>query len=194
MLQSELNDETPRWVRYNDDASEAVRLSESETFCGRIVNHVDELNRRWRQFEQSLSTKLDALTEARKQVKKFEKTFKCPFKIAAFDQLQRDVRRDLRTLESSLNESASLRPGHPEQKTRLTEAEHRLESELRPSIGQLRTQADTIQRLLAADAALRSDLDDRVDGTERSMEELKTKLCSVKKAAEVRKRKYNSVM
>lgn len=67
----------------------------------------------------------------------------------------------------------------------LAEVEQRLEKEVRPFTGQLRTQAESIQRLLAADAALRLDLEDRVDGMQRAVEEMAMKVQSVKKAAEV---------
>jgi hypothetical protein len=92
----------------------------------------------------------------------------------------------MRSLESSLNESASLRPGHADQKARLAEAERRLDTELRPFTVQLKSRAEAIQRLLPSDAALRSDLDDRLEGTKRAMEELGLKLASVKRAAQVR--------
>jgi hypothetical protein len=68
MLQVELQDEPVRWACFNEDASGVVRLTQSEAFCSRIVAKVDDLNRRWRQFEQSLATRLTALTEARKEV------------------------------------------------------------------------------------------------------------------------------
>jgi len=68
MLHSELLDERPRWVRFNDDAAEAVRLAQSEAFCTRIVASVDDLNRRWRQLELTLEGRLTALEEARGQV------------------------------------------------------------------------------------------------------------------------------
>jgi len=105
---------------------------------------------------------------------------------ADFDRLQRDLRSNMRSLESSLNESASLRPGHADQKARLAEAERRLDTELRPFTAQLKSRAEAIQRLLPSDAALRSDLDDRLEGTKRTMEELGLKLASVKRAAQVR--------
>lgn len=93
MLQSELADEQPRWERFNDDASEVVRLAESESFRGKTVDRVDELNRRWRQFEQSLTHRLGAMTEARQRVE-------------TFDALQRKLRQKIRRSEMELNDVA----------------------------------------------------------------------------------------
>jgi hypothetical protein len=68
ILETEMADERPRWNRLNDDAIEAVKLAQSETFSARIVARMDELNRKWRELEKSLEMKLTALNEARTQV------------------------------------------------------------------------------------------------------------------------------
>lgn len=95
------------------------------------------------------------------------------------------MRRDLRNLESSLNEAAAMKPGQSQQLARLIEAQNGLENQLRPSLEEMRILAENIQRIWSGNSSLRSDLDDRVDGMGRQIEELKLKLESVKKAAEV---------
>jgi archaellum component FlaC len=95
------------------------------------------------------------------------------------------LRRDLRNLESSLNEAAAMKPGQSQQLSRLIEAQNGLENQLRPSLDEMRILSENIQRIWNGDSALRSDLNDRVDGMGRQIEELKMKLESVKKAAEV---------
>ena len=83
MLQQEHQDESPKWIRFNDDAGEVVRLAESSTFCDQVVHRVDDLNRRWKQFEDVVQQRQKAIYVAKTLA-------------TELDGLHRDIRRDLK--------------------------------------------------------------------------------------------------
>ncbi|KAI3410026.1 hypothetical protein GPALN_006390 [Globodera pallida] len=171
MLEAEFVDERPHWERFNDDAAEVVRLADSEPFCAKIVARVDELNRRWRQLEQSLTARVNGLGASRRTTEEF-------------DLLLRELQRKVRSVELSLNETAGLRSGEAEQKQKLDQAQRQLAVQLRPSLDRLREKGAHLLESPVASTALRSDVEEKVDNVGRMVQELDTKMDSIRRAAE----------
>jgi hypothetical protein len=73
ILGEEQRNESPRWIKFNNDAGEVVRLAaDSGTFCDQVVSRVDDLNRRWKLLEESVGKRSAEMSEARKLVSVFE--------------------------------------------------------------------------------------------------------------------------
>ncbi|KAL3114470.1 hypothetical protein niasHT_019974 [Heterodera trifolii] len=172
MLLAEFVDERPHWERFNDDAAEAVRLADSEQFCAKIVCRVDELNRRWRQLEQRLATRVNELSESRRTADEF-------------DALARDLQRKVRSVEQSLNEATALRcQENADHRHKLEHEQSQLVAQLGPALDQLREKGTHLVQSPVSTATLRSDVEERVDNVAKMVHELETKLASIRKAAE----------
>lgn len=72
-----------KWVQFNDNAAEIVRIAESSVFCDQIVRRVDAINKRWKQLEENIHQRLKQIELVISQV-------------SQLDRLHHDVTLDLK--------------------------------------------------------------------------------------------------
>ena len=72
-----------KWVQFNDNAAEIVRIAESSVFCDQIVRRVDAINKRWKQLEENIHQQLKQIELVISQV-------------SQLDRLHHDVTLDLK--------------------------------------------------------------------------------------------------
>lgn len=72
-----------KWVQFNDNAAEIVKIAESSVFCDQIVRRVDAINKRWKQLEENIHQRLEQIELVISQV-------------SQLDRLHHDVTLDLK--------------------------------------------------------------------------------------------------
>lgn len=72
MLQSEYKDEEAKWIKFNDLAADIVGIVESKSFCQQVVQNIEELNKRWKNFGLNINERSKSLKIIKELGNEFE--------------------------------------------------------------------------------------------------------------------------
>ena len=79
ILSGDVEDEKSKWIKFNEIAEDLRRLARADSFREQVEGKTDEINKKWRDLEDSLQAKVDLLNKA--------KTLG-----GQFDQVEKDIK------------------------------------------------------------------------------------------------------